>query len=143
MEIERAGFDETRLERIGQHLVERYVRPGKIAGCQVLVARRGAVAYFRSFGCADLERRAPVREDTVWRIYSMTKPITSVALMTLYERGLLQLTDAVHRFLPEWRDVRVCVVEGGAGRLVEPDRPVSVHDLLTHTAGLGYGFDPE
>jgi CubicO group peptidase (beta-lactamase class C family) len=142
VEIESVGFDDARLERIGQHLVERYVRPGKIAGCQALVARRGAVAYFGSFGCADLERQVPVRDDTIWRIYSMTKPITSVALMTLYERGLLQLGDAVHRFLPEWKDAKVCVVDGASSRLVEPDRPVSVRDLLTHTSGVSYGGDP-
>lgn len=142
MDTDTTGFDDARLERIGEHLVERYVRPGKIAGCQALVARRGAVAYFRSFGCADLERQVPVRDDTVWRIYSMTKPVTSVALMTLYERGLVQLGDAVDRFLPEWRNARVCVVEGGASRLVEADRPVTVRDLLTHTAGISYGGDP-
>jgi CubicO group peptidase (beta-lactamase class C family) len=140
---ETTGLDGERLERIGDHLVERYVRPGEIAGCQVLVARRGRTAYFRCFGLADLERRQPVREDTIWRIYSMTKPITSVALMTLYERGCFQLTDPVHRFLPEWKEVRVCVTEGGRSQLVEPERPVTVRDLLTHTAGLSYGMEPE
>src|SRR5579884_3473675 len=140
---ETTGLDGERLERIGDHLVERYVRPGEIAGCQVLVARRGRTAYFRCFGLADLERRQPVREDTIWRIYSMTKPITSVALMTLYERGCFQLTDPVHRFLPEWKEVRVCVTEGGRSQLVEPERPVTVRDLLTHTDGLSYGMEPE
>lgn len=144
MEISTAGFDEARLERITDHLVGRYVEPGKIAGCQALVARHGQVAYFRSLGCADLERATPVRDDTIWRIYSMTKPITSVALMTLYERALFQLSDPVHRFLPEWRDLKVCEVAGdAAGRQVAADRPVTVRDLLTHTSGLTYGFDPQ
>jgi CubicO group peptidase (beta-lactamase class C family) len=140
VEIRTDGFDAGRLERIGEHLTSRYVEPGKFAGCQALVARHGHVAYFRSFGNADRERGTPVREDTVWRIYSMTKPITSVALMTLYERGLVQLTDPVHRFIPEWEGMRVCESDG---RLVDADRPPSVRDVLTHTSGLSYGFDPE
>ena len=144
MEISTAGFDEARLERITDHLTSRYIEPGKIAGCQALVARAGRVAYLRSFGAADLERGVPVADDTVWRIYSMTKPITSVALMTLYERAAFQLSDPVHRFIPEWRGLQVCELgEGGAGRLVQPDRPVTVRDLLTHTAGLTYGRDLE
>jgi CubicO group peptidase (beta-lactamase class C family) len=138
------GLDEARLERIGEHLRTRYVEPGKVAGCQALVARHGEVAYSRSFGLADRERGTPVRDDTIWRIYSMTKPITSVALMTLYERGLFQLTDPVHRYVPEWRDLKVCELDGAAGeRLVEPERPPTIRDVLTHTAGLSYGFDPE
>jgi CubicO group peptidase (beta-lactamase class C family) len=142
VEIRTEGFDEKRLERITDHLATKYVEAGRIAGCQALVARAGRVAYFRSLGMADRERKVPVRDDTIWRIYSMTKPITSVALMTLYERGLFQLTDPVSRFIPEWRDLRVCEVgEDGAGRLVEPSRPMTVRDLLTHTAGLSYGMD--
>src|SRR5262249_46513753 len=137
------GLDDARLERIGEHLTARYVEPGKIAGCQALVARHGEVAYFQSFGLADRERGTPVRDDTIWRIYSMTKPITSVALMTLYERGLVQLTDPVHRYVPEWKDLRVCETDAeGGDRLVEPERPPTVRDVLMHTAGLSYGFDP-
>jgi CubicO group peptidase (beta-lactamase class C family) len=140
VEISTAGFDEGRLERITEHLQERYVQPGKIAGCQTVVARHGQVAYFRSLGCADLERSVPVRDDTIWRIYSMTKPITSVALMTLYERALLQLDDPVERHLPEWGDVRVWQEDGS---LAAPHRQVVVRDLLTHTSGLSYGFVPD
>jgi CubicO group peptidase (beta-lactamase class C family) len=137
-------MDEARLERIGEHLRTRYVEPGKVAGCQALVARHGQVAYSESFGHADRERGTPVRDDTIWRIYSMTKPITSVALMTLYERGDFQLSDPVHRFIPEWRDLKVCELDGAGGeRLVEPERAPTVRDVLTHTSGLGYGFDPE
>jgi len=143
VEIDTAGFDERRLERITDHLTDRYIRPGKLAGCQALVSRLGRIAYFRSFGCADLERSVPVRDDTVWRIYSMTKPITSVALMSLYERGLFQLSDPVHRYIPEWRGMRVCEVTTAGTRLVDADRPVSVRDLLSHTSGLTYGGDPE
>jgi CubicO group peptidase (beta-lactamase class C family) len=142
LKITTAGFDEARLERITDHLRGRYVETGKIAGCQALVSRHGEVAYFRSLGSADLARGTPVRDDTVWRIYSMTKPITSVALMTLYERGRFQLTDPVHRFIPEWRGLKVCQLDGDeGGRLVEPDRPVTVRDLLMHTSGISYGGD--
>ncbi|HEX2849926.1 MAG TPA: serine hydrolase domain-containing protein [Acidimicrobiales bacterium] len=138
-----AGMDAERLERITEHLQARYVDPGKIAGCQATVWRDGSLAYSRSLGSSDLERGTPVRDDTVWRIYSMTKPITSVALMTLYERGLFQLSDPVHRFLPEWRDLRVAQVgANGDTTLVEPERPMSVRDLLMHMSGLTYGGDP-
>ena len=85
----QAGFSGERLERITEHLQRNYVAPGKIAGCQTLVARHGHVAYFRSLGEMDRERKRPMQDDTIFRIYSMTKPITSVALMQLYEQGLV------------------------------------------------------
>src|SRR3712207_2130681 len=110
-----AGLDAARLDRITEHLEKNYIAPGKIAGCQTLVARHGHVAYFESLGSMDLERNKPMREDAIFRIYSMTKPITSVALMTLYERGLFQLNDPVHRAIPEWRDQQVWVSGEGAG----------------------------
>jgi CubicO group peptidase (beta-lactamase class C family) len=138
-----AGLDEGRLERITEHLQHRYIDAGRIAGCQVAVARHGHVGYFRSFGERDLERHAPVEEDTIWRIYSMTKPITGVALMSLYERGEFQLSDPVSRFIPEWRDLKV-KEQGpdGAERLVDPQRPMTVRDLLMHMSGLGFGGGP-
>jgi CubicO group peptidase (beta-lactamase class C family) len=135
-----AAFDAARLERVADHLADTYVAPGKIAGCHVLVARHGHIAYQRSLGCADAERAVPVRDDTIWRIHSMTKPITSVALMTLYEHARFRLGDPVHRFLPEWRGLRVHEPDGS---LVDPERPVTVRDLLTHTAGVSYGTDPD
>ena len=135
-----AGFDAGRLARIDEHLRTRYVEPGKIAGCQVLVSRRGQVALSSSLGSMDLERSKRVYDDTIWRLYSMTKPITGVALMTLYERGHFQLSDPVHRFLPEWRDVLVRErTEDGTPRLVAPARPMTVRDLLMHMAGIGFG----
>jgi CubicO group peptidase (beta-lactamase class C family) len=144
LEIDTTGFDAGRLERITEHLAQRYVEPGKIAGCQTLVAREGRVAYFRSLGLASLETGAPVREDTIWRIYSMTKPITSVALMTLYEQACFHLNDPVHRFLPEFADVKVCVAaEGGGERLEVPRSPMTMRDVLAHTSGLGYGSNPD
>jgi CubicO group peptidase (beta-lactamase class C family) len=130
-----AGLDASRLERITDHFQTRYIEAGRIAGCQVAVARHGNLGYFRNFGSMDLERGKPVAEDTIWRIYSMTKPITGVALMSLYERGHFQLSDPLHRFIPEWKDLKV----GEGETLVEPQRPMSVKDVLMHMSGLGYG----
>jgi len=93
-------MSEARLERITHHFDERYVAPGKIAGCQITVVRAGHVAYYRSLGMMDRERQRPLDDDAIFRIFSMTKPIASVALMQLYERGLFQLTDPVHRYIP-------------------------------------------
>ena len=134
------GLDAQRLERIGEHLERNYIGPGKIAGCQVSVARHGHLAYFKSFGSMDLERNKPTRDDTIYRIYSMTKPITSVALMTLYEQGHFQLNDPVHRFAPSWRNHRVWVSgEGEEMKTEAPARPISFRDVLSHTAGFTYG----
>ena len=136
----QAGFSAERLERITDHLRRSYIDNGKIAGCQVLVARHGYPAYFKSLGLMDRERTKPMRDDTIVRLYSMTKPITSVALMTLYEKGYFQLNDPVHKFVPEWRDHRVWVSGDGASMQTErPNRPASMRDMLCHTGGLTYG----
>src|SRR5579859_5251918 len=138
-----AGLDERQLERITEHQQTRYIDAGRIAGAQVVVARHGHVGYFRSFGQRDLERSAPVEHDTIWRIYSMTKPITGVALMTLYEQGMFQLSDRVTRFIPQWRDLKVKErTDDGGERLVEPRSPMTVKDLLTHMSGLGFASGP-
>ena len=137
---QQAGFDEARLGRITDHLVKHYVEPGKIAGCQVAVARHGHLAYFASLGSRDLERGLPMSEDTIFRIYSMSKPITSVALMQLYERGMFQLNDPIHRVIPAWRDLQVYV--GGEGERIETrpaEQPITFRNILSHTAGLSYG----
>ena len=139
IDAEAAGFDGRRLARIDDHLIRRYIEPGKIAGCQVLVARHGSVGYFRSFGHADRERGRPMADDTIFRIYSMTKPVTGVALLSLYEQGHFQLDDPVHRFIPELRDLKVRQRdEDGQRQLVAPHRPVSIRDVLMHTSGFGY-----
>ena len=136
----KAGFDPGRLERITTHLERNYVQPGKIAGCQVAVSRHGQPAYFRSFGNADREREQPVADDTIFRIYSMSKPITSVALMTLYEQGHFQLNDPVHRFIPEWRNQRVWVSgDGDTMETKEPNPPMTMRHVLSHGGGLTYG----
>lgn len=134
------GLDAGRLERIGEHLERNYISNGKIAGCQVSVARHGHLAYFKSFGQMDRERGTPTADDTIYRIYSMTKPITSVALMTLYEQGHFQLNDPVSRYVPSWKNHRVWVSgDGDDMQTVAPDRPVSFKDVLSHTAGFTYG----
>ena len=135
------GMSESRLARIDEHLRTRYIDPGKIPGTAVLVARRGGVCYLETAGRRDMERDLPLEEDTIFRIYSMSKPITSVALMMLYERGLFHLRDPVHRFIPAWRDLRV--FKSGSWpnyETVACDQPMTVRDLLTHMSGLTYGF---
>ncbi len=136
-----AGMEPAQLARIRRHLEERYLKPGKIAGFLPLVYRRGAIAYCEPLGMMDMERGRPMAEDTLFRIYSMTKPITSVALMMLYEEGHFQLNDPVHRWIPEWRDLRVFRGGNWPNFLTEPcARPMTVKDLLTHMSGLTYDF---
>src|SRR5437660_12884582 len=94
-----AGLDASRLERITEHLNRSYVEPQKIAGCQTVVYRHGAVGHFSSLGSMDLERGKAVADDTIWRIYSMTKPISGVALMTLYDGGNFRLHAPSSRFI--------------------------------------------
>jgi CubicO group peptidase (beta-lactamase class C family) len=137
---EDVGLSSSRLARIGDHM-KRYIDAGKIAGTLTLVARRGQVAYLEPQGHLEIERRRPVTADAVWRIYSMTKPITSVGLMMLYEEGRFQLDDPVHRFIPSWQNLRVFV--GGnypTFKTAPVERPMTIRDLLSHTSGLTYGF---
>jgi CubicO group peptidase (beta-lactamase class C family) len=142
VDADGAGLDESRLGWIADHLRSRYIEPGKIAGAQVAVVRGGVVGYFESFGLQDRERAVPVADDAIWRLYSMTKPITGVAMMTLYERGHFQLDDAVDRWIPEWRDMTVKEPDpNGGSRIVPAHRPPTIRDILTHTSGIGYGFE--
>ena len=137
---ELAGFDAQRLERITQHLTRNYIEPKKIAGCQLAVSRHGQLAYHRSLGLMDIERNTPMADDTIFRIYSMSKPITSIALMQLYERGMFQLNDPVHRVIPSWRDHQVYVSgEGQDMELTAPAQAITFRHVLSHMAGLSYG----
>lgn len=140
LDPKRAGFAPERLERISEHLNRSYIAPGKIAGCQVAVARHGHVGYFRSLGSMDLERGKAMRDDTIFRIYSMSKPITSVALMSLYERGYFQLNDPISRYIPEWKGQQVWV-SGDVDDMVlkTPERPMTFRHVLSHSGGLTYG----
>ncbi|HXQ19286.1 MAG TPA: serine hydrolase domain-containing protein, partial [Acidimicrobiales bacterium] len=110
VDADAAGFSGSRLERITEHFEKGYVSTGKITGCQITVTRGNNVAYFRSLGQMDRERAKATSEDTIWRIYSMTKPITSIALMQLYEKGAFQLSDPVERYIPSWKGQKVGVV---------------------------------
>ncbi len=138
---EDLGLSSDRLARLAPYFEDRYVAAGRLSGVLTLVARRGQVARLDCVGDRDAASGAPIEPDTVFRIYSMTKPITSVALMTLYEEGLFQLDDPASRFLPELADLRVW--EDGTPtsyRTTVADREITVRDLLTHTAGFTYGF---
>jgi CubicO group peptidase (beta-lactamase class C family) len=138
------GLSAERLGRIGAFLQDRYVEPGKLACAQVQVWRRDQLAYETTLGLADRERGRVLQRDDIFRIYSMTKPVTSVALMMLVEEGLVALDDPVSRFIPFWKDLGVY-----AGGFMEtfqtraPDRPMMVVDLLRHTSGLTYGFQQQ
>lgn len=137
---EEVGLSSPRLQRITDHW-ERYIDAGKLAGTLTLVARHGKVAYFEALGHLEIERKRPVTHDAVFRIYSMTKPITTVGLMMLWEQGLFQLDDAVQRFIPSWRDQRVFVSGNHPVWKTTPvERAMTIRDLLTHTSGLTYGF---
>jgi CubicO group peptidase (beta-lactamase class C family) len=134
------GVDPDRLTRIDAHL-RRYVDEGRLAGWQVHIARRGQTVHSSVYGSRDLEAGLPVEQDTLWRIYSMTKPVTSVAAMQLYEQGRVRLNDEVSRYLPEFADMRV-LVGGNAEqpKTVPATEPMRLWHLLTHTAGLTYAF---
>ena len=137
---ESVGLSSARLARIDAWR-RKLVEEGKVAGATTLVYRRGGVAHCGSSGLADLARGVPMTAETIHRIYSMTKPMTSVAIMMLYEEGRFQLDDPITRFLPAFANQRICT--GGArGKLetVPAMRAITFRDLLTHTSGLTYGF---
>lgn len=134
------GFDAERLRRIDEHF-GKYVDSGRLPGALVLVARHGRVAHLATCGWRDVEAQAPVTTDTVYRIFSMTKPVTSVAAMMLYERGLFELTDPVADFLPAFAEPRVYTGGTPEDPQTRPaTEPVRIWHLLTHTSGLTYGF---
>lgn len=128
------GFDPQRLERLGA-LTQRYVDTGKLPGFVSLVARHGKIAYLNTCGYRDIATQTPYEMDTIFRIYSMTKPITSVSILQLYEQTLFNLHDPIAKFLPEFANMTVFE----EGRRVPVDTPITFQHLLTHTAGLTYG----
>ena len=138
---ESAGMSKTAFDRIEDHLKRGYLDSGRFPGTQLLVYRRGKVVHSAVQGFADLERRVPVKDDTIYRIYSMTKPITSVAFMMLVEEGRVALDEPVHKYIPEWKNLGVFQAGTGPAFLTRaPSRPMLIVDLLRHTAGLTYGF---
>ena len=138
---ESVGMSKAALNRIDAHLKNRYVDAGRYPGTHLLVYRRGKVVHSSTLGFADIERNVPIGDDTIYRIYSMTKPLTSVAFMMLVEEGLVAIDEPVHRYIPEWKDLGVFVAGTGPGFLTKPpSRPMLIVDLLRHTSGLTYGF---
>ncbi len=131
-----------RLARIAPFLKEVYLDSGRLPGALVKVMQRGETVHSSVQGFADVASGRPLAEDTIFRIYSMTKPIASIALMMLVEEGRLQIDDPVHRYIPAWKDLRVYqsgTIKTG-WQTTAPKRPMQVIDLLRHTAGLTYGF---
>jgi CubicO group peptidase (beta-lactamase class C family) len=140
VEPAEVGLDAARLRRIDEHFA-RYVDDGRLPGWLVLVSRSGRIAHLSTYGQRDIEAGLPVQPDTLFRIYSMTKPVTSVAAMMLYEQGAFQLTDPISQYLPEFADMHVFVKGTAAKPVTVPaTEPIRVWHLLTHTAGLTYGF---
>ncbi len=140
MRPEEIGFDSRRLGRIGD-LTHRYVDEGKMPCSSVVVMRHGHEVYRDLYGVADMERGTPVADDTVFRLYSMTKPITSIGLLRLVETGVVKLEDPVSDYIPEFADTGVYVSGDADGfETRPPDRPIEIVDLLRHTAGLSYAF---
>ena len=138
---ESVGLSTQGLARIDAHLQAQYLDTGKLKGVLTLVARHGEIAHLSPLGLADAERGAPMREDTLFRIYSMTKPITSAAFMMLVEEGRVALDDPVAKYIPEW--AHLGVYAGGfmeTFKTTPTARPMLIVDLLRHTSGLTYGF---
>lgn len=136
---EREGFSADRLARITE-ITQSYVDEGKLAGVITMVARRGRIVHFEAVGNKGVDDKRPLAKDDLFRIYSMTKPITAVAAMQLYEQGGFHLSDPVSKYVPELKGLQVLNDDGG----LEPvEREMTMQQLLTHTTGLSYGFDPQ
>jgi CubicO group peptidase (beta-lactamase class C family) len=138
---ETVGLCSKRLANI-RPWMQKYVDEGKLPGAITMVARHGKVVYCESLGYRDLKARKPLTTDNILRFYSMTKPVTSVAVMMLYEEGHFQLDDPVAKFIPGFQDMQVYVSGAGTEMITEsPRNPVTIHHLLTHTSGLTYGSE--
>ncbi len=142
---EDVGLSSERLNRISVTL-KAHIEKGVIPGDVALVARKGKIAYFESFGMRDLETSSPMQKDTIFQLYSMTKPITSVGLMMLHEQGRIYLGDPVSKYIPELKGLKVGVesTDPASGQktfsTVPAQSEITIHDLLRHTSGLTYGF---
>jgi CubicO group peptidase (beta-lactamase class C family) len=136
---ETVGLSSVRLERLKAKM-QGFVDDQKIAGAITMIARKGRIAHFETFGYADIQQQKKMTEDEIFRIYSMTKPIISVALMSLYEEGMFQLNDPVSRYIPAIAEVKVYSEEGDSGKLDTQVQPIRIVDLLRHSSGFGYGW---
>ena len=138
---ESAGMSKAAFDRLEGHLERNYIDAGRFPGTQLVVYRRGKIVHSAVQGYADVERKTPVKDDTIFRIYSMTKPITSVAFMMLFEEGRVALDEPVHKYIPEWKNLGVFQAGTSPAFLTRPpSRPMLIVDLLRHTSGLTYGF---
>ncbi len=140
---EEVGLSSGRLERI-RPVMQTYIEQKKCAGVLTMIARRGYIAYLECFGMMDIEANKPMMPDTIFRIYSMSKPVTGVAAMMLYEEGKFRLKDPVSQFIPAFKNTEVFVRATDFGvKLADQKQEMTIQDLLTHTSGLSYGFDPD
>ena len=139
---DKVGLSDATLADLDARM-ESYVKDGKLAGIVMLVARDGKVAHATVCGQQDIAGKQPMRRDAIFRIYSMTKPITGVALMTLYDEGRFQLDDPVSKYLPGFAGIKVFANDaGGTTQVTDLKRPITIRDLMRHTAGLAYGLMP-
>ena len=138
---EEAGMDSERLDRVTQAM-KAFVDEGKLSGAVTIASRDNKLVHFESVGYRDIEAQAPMTPDTLFRIYSMTKPVTGVALMILYEEGKFKLSDPVEKYLPEMKDLQVYAGTDDDGNMItEPaDHPMTIRELMSHTGGLTYGI---
>ena len=144
---EDVGLSSERLQRIAR-AIQKSVDDGRIAGGVSLVARHGKIAYFQAVGMADRENHKPMRTDSIFRVCSMSKPLTSAAVMMLYEEGRFELSDPVSDYLPEFKHMKVLDPPwpqdktSPPGKLVDAKHPITIFQLLTHTSGLTYPWNP-
>ena len=137
---EDVGMSSERLTRLSKAM-QKVIDDGQLAGITTMIARHGKIVHFETFGNQNLEAKTPMAKDSIFRIYSMSKPITGVALMMLYEEGKFRLSDPVEKYIPEWKDMKVATSEGPEGPAVEDGaHPMTIRELMSHTGGLTYGF---
>lgn len=138
---ESVGMDSARLQKVTQAM-QGLVDEGRLAGVVTMVARDGKVVHFESVGHRDIAAGSPMSNDDLFRIYSMTKPITGVALMMLYEEGKFKLSDPVENYIPQFKDLKVAAGTDSNGEIitVDADHPMTIRELMSHTAGLSYGL---
>jgi CubicO group peptidase (beta-lactamase class C family) len=141
---ESLGFDPARLRRLDDYIAGR-VAGGDVAGATYLLARHGKLVAFNSHGKQSLATGTPVRPDTIFRIYSMTKPVTGVAMMMLFEEGKWRFDDPITKFIPEFANLKVMTGTDAAGKPIVEDmkRPPTMRELMSHTAGFGYGLSDQ
>jgi len=143
VEPEDVGMSSERLDRLNKIMTD-YVRQGKMPGAVTLIARRGKIAYFQAYGMMDIEAEKQMQKDAMFRIASMSKAITSVAVMILYEEGQFLLTDPVSKYIPEFKNPRVLETDPDTGqeKLVPAGSEITIRNLLNHTSGITYGDGP-